>query len=303
METFEIIDQKRFGPYVLPIALLEKLYTGTRWAEGPVYFADQRCLLFSDIPNNRMLRWDEETGQTSVFRSPSNFSNGNTRDRQGRLLTCEHRGRRVTRTEYSGAITVIAEQYQGNRLNSPNDIVVKSDGTIWFTDPTYGISAEYEGGKTESEIGSCNVYRFDPADGSLRVVVDDFSRPNGLAFSPDESILYIADSGFWPDPQGPHHIRAFKVTEDGRLTNSRVLAEVSPGIPDGFRVDADGNLWSSAGDGVQCFSSNGDLIGKVHVPEKVANVCFGGAARNRLFICGFTSLYSVYLNARGAAQP
>jgi len=303
METFEIIDQRRFGRYVLPIALLEKLYTGTRWAEGPVYFADQRCLLFSDVPNNRLLRWDEETGQVSTFRTPSNFSNGNTRDRQGRLLTCEHRTRRVTRTEYSGEITVIADRHEGKRLNSPNDIVVKSDGTIWFTDPTYGISADYEGGKAESEIGRCNVYRFDPADGSLRVVVDDFSRPNGLAFSVDESKLYIADSGFWPDPLGPHHIRVFDVTEDGRLKNSRVFADVSPGIPDGFRLDIDGNIWSSAGDGVQCFGPDGELIGKILVPEKVANVCFGGPARNRLFICGFTSLYSVYLNARGVQQP
>jgi gluconolactonase len=302
METFEILADE-FRRYTIPISFLEKLHDGLRWAEGPVYFADQRCLLFSDLPNNRMLRWEEETGKVTVFRSPSNFSNGNTRDRQGRLLTCEHRGRRVTRTEYSGEITVIADRFEGKRLNSPNDIVEKSDGTIWFTDPSYGISAAYEGGKAESEIGKCNVYRFDPRDGSLRVVVDDFSRPNGLAFSPDESILYIADSGFWPDPKGPHHIRAFDVTGDGKLKKSRVLAEVSPGIPDGFRVDVDGNIWTSSGDGVQCITARGDLIGKIHVPEKVANVCFGGPERNRLFICGFTSLYSIYLNTRGAQVP
>ena len=301
MDVFEVFD-KRFSRYLIPIVFLEKLHGGMRWAEGPVYFGDQRCLIWSDLPNNRMLRWDEETGQVTIFRSPSNFSNGNTRDREGRLVTCEHRGRRVTRTELSGKITVLADSYQGRRLNSPNDVVVKSDGSVWFTDPTYGISAEYEGGKAESEIGSCNVYRFDPKTGDLRVVVDDFSRPNGLAFSPDESILYIADSGFWPNPEAPHHIRAFDVAGDS-LKNSRVLTEVSPGIPDGFRVDVEGNIWTSAGDGVQCFTSSGDLIGKIHVPEKVANVCFGGPARDRLFICGFTSLYAIHLNTRGVQVP
>ena len=226
MEPFETLD-KRFAPYTIPIVFLEKLHTGLRWAEGPVYFADQRCLLFSDLPNNRILRFDEQTSQVTVFRVDSNFSNGNTRDRQGRLITCEHRGRRVTRTEYDGSITVLAERYEGKRLNSPNDVVVKSDGTVWFTDPTYGISAAYEGGKAESEIGSCNVYCFDPRDGSLRVVVDDFRRPNGLAFSPDEKFLYIADSGFWPNPDWPHHIRAFKVA-DGKLSKGRVIAESLP---------------------------------------------------------------------------
>jgi gluconolactonase len=301
MDIFETFD-KRFSRYLIPIVFLEKLHGGMRWAEGPVYFGDQRCLIWSDLPNNRMLRWDEETGQVTIFRSPSNFSNGNTRDREGRLITCEHQGRRVTRTELSGKITILAESYQGKHLNSPNDVVVKSDGTVWFTDPTYGISAEYEGGKAESEIGNCNVYRLDPRTGDLRIVVDDFSRPNGLAFSPDESILYIADSGFWPNPEAPHHIRAFDVVNDG-LRNSRVVTDVSPGIPDGFRVDVDGNIWTSAGDGVQCFTSGGDLIGKIRVPEKVANLCFGGPARDRLFICGFTSLYAIHLNTRGAQIP
>ena len=302
MEPFEVYD-KRFATYTIPIVFLEKLHTGMRWAEGPVWFGDHHCLIFSDLPNNRLMRWDEATGQVTTFRSPSSFANGNTRDRQGRLLTCEHRDRRVTRTELDGGITVVADRYQGKRLNSPNDIVVKSDGTIWFTDPSYGISAEYEGGKAESEIGSCNVYRFDPSDGSLKVVVDDFHRPNGLAFSPDESTLYIADSGFWPNPEAPHHIRAFQVAADGALRDSRVLAEVSPGIPDGFRVDVEGNIWTSAGDGVQCFTPGGDLIGRIPVPEKVSNVCFGGPTRDRLFICGHTSLYSIHLNVRGAQVP
>jgi gluconolactonase len=299
---FEIVDP-RFQRYTLPIVWLEQLHTGLRWAEGPAYFADLRCLIWSDLPNNRMMRWEEETGAVSVFRAPSNFSNGNTRDREGRLVTCEHQARRVSRTEHDGSITAIAERFDGKRLNSPNDVVVKSDGTIWFTDPSYGISAEYEGGKAESEIGSCNVYCIDPRSGTIRVVVDDFSRPNGLAFSPDESILYIADSGFWPDPSKPHHIRAFRVAQDNTLHDSRVLAEVSPGIPDGFRVDVDGNIWTSAGDGVQCFTPQGELLGKIRVPEKVANLCFGGPQRNRLFICGFTSLYAVYLNTRGAQAP
>ena len=302
MEPFEVYD-KRFAAYTIPIVFLEKLHTGMRWAEGPVWFGDHHCLIFSDLPNNRLMRWDEATGQVTTFRSPSSFANGNTRDRQGRLVTCEHRDRRVTRTELDGGITVIADRYRGKRLNSPNDIVVKSDGTIWFTDPSYGISAEYEGGKAESEIGSCNVYRFDPSDGSLKVVVDDFHRPNGLAFSPDESTLYIADSGFWPNPEAPHHIRAFQVAADGGLRGSRVLAEVSPGIPDGFRVDVEGNIWTSAGDGVQCFTPGGDLIGKIPVPEKVSNVCFGGPTRDRLFICGHTSLYSIHVNVRGAQVP
>jgi len=301
MEAFETLD-KRFAPYTIPIVFLEKLHTGMRWAEGPVYFADQRCLLFSDLPNNRILRFDEQTSQVTVFRPDSNFSNGNTRDRQGRLVTCEHRGRRVTRTEYDGTITVLADSYQGKRLNSPNDVVVKSDGTVWFTDPTYGISAAYEGGKAESEIGSCNVYCWDPRDGSLRVVADDFRRPNGLAFSPDEKLLYIADSGFWPNPEWPHHIRTFEVA-DGKLNKGRVIAEVSPGIPDGFRVDADGNIWTSAGDGVHCITPGGDLIGKIPVPEKVANVCFGGPARDRLYICGHTSLYAIHVNIRGCQAP
>jgi gluconolactonase len=301
-DPFEIVDQ-RFRRYTVPIVWLEQLHTGMRWAEGPVYFADLRCLIWSDLPNNRLMRWEEETGAVSIFRAPSNYSNGNTRDREGRLITCEHQARRVSRTEHDGSISVLADRYEGKRLNSPNDVVVKSDGTIWFTDPSYGISAEYEGGKAESEIGACNVYRFDPRDGSLRIVADDFSRPNGIAFSPDESILYIADSGFWPDPTKPHHIRAFRVGSDNSLSESRVFAEISPGIADGFRVDMDGNVWTSAGDGVQCITPGGDLIGKIKVPEKVANVCFGGPKRNRLFICGFTSLYAVYLNTQGAQRP
>jgi gluconolactonase len=302
MDPFEIIDA-RFRRYILPIVFLEKLHTGMRWAEGPVYFADLRCLVWSDVPSSCMLKLDEDSGRVSVFRHDSNYSNGNTRDRQGRLITCEHALRRLSRTEWDGSVATLVDRYQGKRLNSPNDVVVKSDGTVWFTDPTYGISAEYEGGKAESEIGSRNVFRFDPGDGKLTVAVDDFAQPNGLAFSPDEKRLYVADSGFWPDPSAPHHIRAFDVADDGSLRNSRVLIEINPGVADGFRVDRSGNIWTSAGDGVQCITSDGELIGKIPLPEKVANVAFGGPKRNRLYICGHTSLYAIFLNTTGAQIP
>ncbi len=231
------------------------------------------------------------------------FSNGNTRDREGRLVTCEHGTRRVTRTELDGAITVLAERWEGKRLNSPNDVVVKSDGTIWFTDPRYGLDSYFEGGRGESEIGSCNVYRLDPRDGSLQVVVDDFSRPNGLAFSPDERVLYVVDSGRFPDPNGPHHIRRFDVTQGGTLRNSRVLIEVSPGLPAGLRLDVEGNIWCSAADGAHCITPGGELIGKIRTPEICANVAFGGPRRNRLFLCAYTSIYAVYLDVVGAQRP
>jgi gluconolactonase len=300
--SFEFID-KRFKHYAIPVTWVEKLHTGARWAEGPVYFADLRCLIWSDIPNSRMLRWDEETGHVSLFRADSHHSNGNTRDRQGRLVTCEHGARRVTRTEWDGSITVLADRYQGKRLNSPNDVVVKSDDTIWFTDPPYGILSDYEGHKGESEIGACNVYRVDPTDGSLRILVDDFVKPNGLAFSADERTIYIGDSGFSHDPGAPHHVRKFQVSADGRLSDGTVFAEISPGIPDGIRVDAEGNLWVAAGDGVHCYSSAGALLGKILIPEVVANITFGGTRRNRLFIAATTSLYSVYLGVSGIQRP
>ena len=299
---FEILDA-RFRKIWAPISQLETLHTGMRFSEGAVYFADHRCLLFSDIPNSRMLRWDESTGQVSVFRSNDCFSNGNTRDREGRLVTCEQGARRVTRTEIDGTVTILTDRWSGKRLNSPNDVVVKSDGTIWFTDPTYGISSYFEGGRAESEIGTRNVFRLDPKTGRLTVVVDDFAQPNGLAFSADEKILYVVDSGIAPDPNGPHHIRQFEVMEDGTLRGGKVLVEVAPGIPDGMRVDKDGNLWCTAADGVHCFTKQGELIGKVKVPEVCANVVFGGPLRNRLFICASTSVYAVYTNVQGAQVP
>lgn len=302
MSYFEAFDE-RFMKYLIPVCKLETLHTGMRWAEGPVYVADGRYLLFSDIPNNRMLRWEEESGQVSVFRYPSGFSNGNTRDRQGRLVSCEHGNRRVTRTEPDGTITVLAERFEGKRLNSPNDVVVKSDGSVWFTDPPYGILTDYEGHKAESEIGSCNVYRLDAAGGEPRIVCHDFDKPNGLAFSPDEKLLYIADSGRSHGADKPHHIRVFDVSADGKLSGGRVFADIDPGVPDGFRVDMDGNLWIAAGDGVHCYSAQGQLLGKILTPETVANVTFGGAQRNRLFIAATSSLHAVYLNTRGIQTP
>ena len=296
---FEALDPS-FNNLLTGHGRVERLWTGARWAEGPAWFAAGRYLVFSDIPNNRMMRYDECSGHVSVFRQPTNNSNGNTTDREGRLVTCEHFGRRVSRTEHDGTVTVLADRFKGKRFNSPNDVVVKSDGSIWFTDPSYGILSDYEGKKSESEIGACNVYRIDPQSGDVTIVADDFVKPNGLAFSPDESILYIADTGASHDAGGPKHIRALKVKGDGKsLAASTVFADCTAGLFDGFRVDRDGRIWTSAGDGVHCYTPGGAMLGKIRIPELVANVCFGGPVRNRLFICGCTSLYSAYLSING----
>jgi gluconolactonase len=306
METpFEVLDP-RFGKLRPPVAKLEVIHTGCRFTEGAVYFGDHRCLLFSDVPSSRMYRWDEETGQVTTFRANSNFSNGNTRDREGRLVTCEHGARRVTRTELDGSITILMDNFGGKKLNAPNDVVVASDGSIWFTDPGYGILNDHEGNKSESEVPVA-VYRIDPATGKGGVVADDFVRPNGLAFSPDEKTLYIVDSGITHG--GPAHIRVFDV--DGPLLrNDKVFADdFAPGLTDGIRLDTEGNVWASVGwgdpaeDGVRCYLPSGDLIGKIHLPETVANLCFGGAKRNRLFIAASTSIYTVYVDAKGAQRP
>jgi gluconolactonase len=291
---------ERFQRLVISTARLEKLYEGCRWAEGPAYFPAGRYLIWSDIPNDRMLRYDETSGAVSVFRHPAGYSNGNTVDRQGRLISCEHGNRRVSRTEHDGSITVIASHFQGKRLNSPNDAVVKSDGSIWFTDPAYGIDSDYEGHKAESEIGACHVYRVDPHSGDIRVVADDFVRPNGIAFSPDERRLYVADTGATHVKDGPRHIRVFDVSDDGRLSGGKVFATSTAGLFDGMRLDEAGRIWTSAGDGVHCYESDGTLLGKILVPEAVANVVFGGVKRNRLYICGTTSLYAVMLPVNGA---
>ena len=296
---FEVIDPE-FEACLIGHARVERLWTGARWSEGPVWFAAGRYLLWSDIPNNRMLRWDETDGSVSVFRAPSSNSNGHTVDRQGRLVSCEHLTRRVTRTEFDGTVTVLADSVDGRRLNSPNDVVVKSDGSVWFTDPTYGILMDYEGDRADSQIGACHVYRIDPL-GDVTIAADDYVKPNGLAFSPDESLLYISDTGATHDEGGPQHIRCHKVQPDGSLSGGEVFAECTNGLFDGFRVDRAGRIWSSAADGVHCYAPDGRLIGKVLIPELVANVCFGGAKLNRLVICGTTSLYSGYLNVNGVS--
>lgn len=296
--SYDVVDP-RFRALVIPSAHVERLWTGCRWAEGPAWFAAGRYLVWSDIPNDRMLRWDETDGSVSVFRQPSLNSNGNTLDRQGRLVSCEHRGRCVSRTEHDGRRTVLVSHFEGKRLNSPNDVVIKSDGSIWFTDPSYGIDSDYEGDAAPNEIGSQQVYRLDPDSGALAVVAGDFVQPNGLAFSPDESVLYIVDTGASHQADGPRHVRRFRVTAQGSLSGGEVFATCPTGMYDGLRVDVHGKLWLSAGDGVHCHAPDGALLGKVRIAETVANLCFGGAKRNRLFICGTTSLYSVYLNTRG----
>ncbi|HNW64704.1 MAG TPA: SMP-30/gluconolactonase/LRE family protein [Piscinibacter sp.] len=298
-DSFEVLDP-RFRQLAFPNVHVEKLWTGCRWAEGPAWFAAGRYLVWSDIPNDRMLRWDETDGSVSVFRQPAMNTNGHTVDLQGRLVSCEHRGRCVSRTEHDGSRTVLASQFGGKRFNSPNDVVVKSDASIWFTDPSYGIDSEYEGDAATSEIGARQVYRIDGATGAISVVASDFVQPNGLAFSPDESLLYIVDTGATHQADGPHHVRRFKVAANGTLSGGEVFATCPVGLYDGLRVDARGNLWLSAGDGVHCHAPDGTLLGKILIPETVANVCFGGAKLNRLFICGTTSLYAVYLNTRGA---
>ncbi len=287
-----------FDRYRLPLAKVERIATECRWAEGPVWLGDTRSLVWSDIPNNRMLRWDEETGATSVFRKPSNYANGHTRDRQGRIVSCEHGGRRISRTEYDGTVTTVADSFQGKRLNSPNDLVVKSDGSIWFTDPTFGILGRYEGTKATPE-SPMNVYRVD-ASGAIELAVEGINQPNGLAFSPDEKILYIVESR-----SDPRKILAYDIVDGRKAVNGRVFIDAGPGTPDGFRVDVDGNLWCGWGmgeaglDGVHVFNPDGKRIGRIDLPERCANLCFGGVHRNRLFMAASTSVYSLYVNTQG----
>ena len=299
--SVEILDE-RFLKYRLFQASVERLFTGCRWSEGPVWFGDGRYVLWSDLPNERIMKWDESSQSASVYRNNSNISNGNTRDRQGRLISCEHAARRVTRTEYDGTITVIADTYQGKRLNSPNDVVVKSDGSIWFTDPPFGLLGWYEGAPAEQELPT-NIYRVDPISGKIQAVCTSVERPNGLCFSPDERLLYVVESG-----ATPRRIRVFDVSAEGNLSNDRVFLTTQMGeSPDGFRCDEDGNLWAGwvMGenlDGVRIFAPNGDPIGHIHLPERCANLCFGGAKRNRLFMAASHSLYAIYVNTRGATS-
>jgi gluconolactonase len=289
----------RFDRCRLHNAAVERLATGYRWVEGPVWFGDHRCLVWSDIPGNRMLRWDEATGVVTPFRSPADFANGHTRDRQGRLVSCEHLTRRVTRTEHDGSITVLIDRFDGKPLNAPNDVVVASDGSVWFTDPGYGILSDYEGRRAALELPTA-VYRLDPERGDAEPVVQDLERPNGLCFAPGESRLYVVDSG-----STPGSIHVYDVAE-GRVGAGRRFADMSPGSSDGIRCDSEGNLWASAGgggdgyDGVHVFAPDGTLIGQVLLPEACANLCFGGAAGNRLFMAASRSIYALYVNATGA---
>jgi gluconolactonase len=299
--SVRILDPS-FAKYRLPLASVERLATGMRWSEGPVWFGDGRYLLWSDIPNNRIMRWDEESGATTVFRKPSNNANGHTRDREGRLVTCEHDARRVTRTEHDGAITVVCDRHDGKRLNSPNDVVVKSDRSVWFTDPRFGILGYYEGHFDTSEL-PMNVYRVDGGSGAVTVVADGINAPNGLCFSPDESKLYIVESR-----SEPRRILVYDVVGNGdRLSGGRVLIDAGPdGTPDGMRCDVDGNLWCGWGmtdelDGVRIFNPAGEPIGHIALPERCANLCFGGRYRNRLFMAASHSLYSLYVNTQGVA--
>jgi gluconolactonase len=294
----QVIDP-RFRKLVLMNCHLEQLWTGGRWLEGPAWFASGRYLIFSDIPNNRLLRFDDTDGSVSVFRAPSNYANGNTADSQGRLVTCEHLTRRVTRTEHDGSLTVLAGSSDGRSLNSPNDVVATADGTVWFTDPTYGIDSDYEGKTGLREARSNCLYCVRPGTKDAIAVMSDFVQPNGLAFSPDGQTLYVSDTGATHDVDGPRHIRRFTVA-DGQLAGGEVFAECEVGLFDGFRIDDQANLWTSSGEGVCCYSADGVLLGKIFVPEVVSNVCFGGEKRNRLFICGTTSLFATYLNVRGA---
>lgn len=301
-----VILDKRFEKYIQSNAAVERLWTGGRWVEGPVWFGDGRFLLFSDIPNNQILRWTEETGEVSIFRAPSNFANGNTRDKQGRLITCEHDTRCITRTEVDGKIITLTDRYQGKRLNAPNDVVVHSNGSIWFTDPGYGILTDYEGHTDEFELQT-NVYRLDPSGEILTIAATDFLRPNGLCFSPDEKLLYIVETGQPADK--PHPIKVFDVIDGKRLSNGRIFCDMGKGGSDGIRCDVDGNIWAAAAwggegfDGVHIFAPDGTLMGKICLPEGCSNLCFGGIKRNRLFMTASQSLYSLYVNARGAQMP
>jgi gluconolactonase len=303
----EVLD-RRFAKYKIGNANIERIATGCRWAEGTVYMRDWGCLLWSDIPNNRIMRWTEESGAVSVYRQPSNYTNGHTRDREGRLISCEHGARRVTRTEHDGSITVLADRYNGKRLNAPNDAVVAQDGAIWFTDPGYGILLDYEGHRAPFELPTA-VYRLEPGTQKQEVVATDLGRPNGLCFSPDEKKLYVADTGASHDPKGARHVKVYDVIDGKRLGRGRVFASFAPGFADGIRCDVDGNVWCSSGwggpatNGVRVHAPDGAAIGFIHLPEVCGNLCFGGQKRNRLFMAGSTSIYAVYVEAQGALRP
>jgi gluconolactonase len=303
----EVLDE-RFLKLRLFSSSVEQLFSGMRWAEGPVWFGDGRYLLVSDIPGNRILRWDDASGAVSEFRTPSHNANGLARDMQGRLLTCEHQSRRITRTEYNGHLTVLADAFEGKRLNSPNDIICQRNGAVWFSDPPFGIGGDWEGDPASAELPHA-VYRIAPETGELQQVLTDVPGPNGLAFSPDESVLYIVASRAKPHRQ----VLAYDVAADGTLRNKRVVVDAQGyGALDGMAIDVEGNLWCGWGsdgspaadaatlDGVRVFAPDGQAIGHIHLPERCANLCFGGAKNNRLFMASSHSMYAIYTNTRGA---
>lgn len=294
--VYDVLDG-RFARCASGDQQLEVLYEGCRWAEGPIYVPAGRYLVWSDIPNDRLLRWDETNGVVSVFRSPAGYVNGNTLDRQGRLVSCEQGRRRVTRTEHDGSITVLASHHDGKRLNSPNDAAVKSDGSVWFTDPDFGITSDYEGHRADSEIGECNVYRIAPDGDEVTVVVRAMSGPNGIVFSEDEQTVFICDSR-------ENRVRAFDIGADGySLARERVFASSPTGQFDNIRLDNRGQLWVAAGeDGVHCYAADGSLIGRIRVPQIVANIRFGGPKNNRMFIAANTTLYSLMMSTTGAGR-
>lgn len=303
MSDYTVLDP-RFNRLFVGHAKVERLWTGGRWLEGPAWYPAGRTLVFSDIPNDRILRYDEAGDTVSIFRHPARHTNGHTYDREGRLISCEHSGRAISRTEHDGRVVQLVTHVSGRRLNSPNDVIVKSDGTIWFSDPSYGIDIDYEGEAAVPEIGGCHLYRYDPRDSTVAAVITDRVRPNGLAFSPDERTLYVADTGATHVEGLARTITAYEVTADGRgVTNPRIFASMDFGLFDGLRVDVQGNVWTSAGDGVRCYAPDGSHIGTIAIPEMVSNVCFGGPKRNRLFITAQTSLYSIYLAVQGASCP
>ncbi|MDA4846617.1 SMP-30/gluconolactonase/LRE family protein [Hoeflea poritis] len=299
MQDHIVVDDRRFLSLIQPNAHLEKIAGGMIWTEGPVYFPQGDYFLWSDIPNNRSYQWSSGSS-VRVFDHNPNYCNGHTRDREGRLISCEHLTRRVTRLEHGGSVTVIADSFNGKRLNSPNDVVVKSDGSIWFTDPPYGILSDFEGAAAEQEQDGCYVFRWCPDTGELSVVADDFVKPNGLAFSPDESLLYVSDTGLSHDPDGPHHIRVFDVKDGRALANGRIFVDIEEGVPDGFRADCQGNIWTSSAAGVQCFDPDAMRLGMLATPETVANVTFGGRRNIRLLITATTSVYTTFVSVKGA---
>ena len=304
----EVLDP-RFAPVAKGAGALEKLCTGAIWSEGPVWMQEDGSVLWSDIPNNRMLRWSEADGM-AVWRDAVEFTNGHTREADGSLLHCSHGLRAIVRTRFDAGLSnpsdeIVVDRYQGKRLNSPNDVVVKSDGSIWFSDPPYGIVSDREGHQAESELGDCYLFRFDPATGELRVVSDFVEEPNGLAFSPDESLLYVSDTSaaLRSDDSGHHHIVAFDVVDGQELNNPRVFAVIEPGLPDGFRIDKHGFVYTSSEDSVQIYHPDGKRIGRIAVPEKIGNLTFGGTARDQLFIAASTSIYRIRLNTAGVQRP